>query len=57
MTTKRQDEPSCGKGTSHGAAAAASRYGWAACVLEMGHREPCDSGPAPEPDFFTRMAA
>jgi hypothetical protein len=57
MTTTRQDEPVCRKGTYHGAAAAASRFGFAPCVLELGHREPCDSGPAPEPDFFTRMAA
>lgn len=39
----------CGKGTLNGAAAQASKYGFAPCAREPGHSPPCDSGPA-EPE-------
>lgn len=38
--------PECGKGTKHGAAAEASQYGFAACILSREHGGKCDSGPA-----------
>jgi hypothetical protein len=37
--------PECGKGTFNGAAAQASKYGFAGCILPVGHAPPCDSGP------------
>jgi hypothetical protein len=38
--------PTCGRGTFNGAAAEASKYGFAPCTLAKGHSPPCDSGPA-----------
>jgi hypothetical protein len=53
MTTpKRSTIPECGKGTFNGAAAEASKYGFAPCVRPYDHPNlgaGCDSGPAPEP--------
>lgn len=40
----------CGKGTTNGAAAEASKYEFAPCVLDVGHSRDCDSGPAPLPE-------
>lgn len=34
----------CGKGTHNGQAAIDAKYGFAACVLPLDHRPPCDSG-------------
>jgi hypothetical protein len=49
-------ESPCGKGTQNGEAARASKYGWAPCVLDIGHSEPCDSGPAPETEPARKAA-
>lgn len=54
MTNPIPTIPPCGKGTFNGAAAEASKYLFASCVLPMDHAPPCDSGPAPEP---TQQAA
>lgn len=38
----------CGKQTRHGEHAALNDSGFAPCVLPAGHRDACDSGPAPK---------
>lgn len=53
MTNPIPAIPMCGKGTFNGAAAEASKYGFAPCVLSREHAPPCDSGP----DTPTREAA
>lgn len=54
----RVESGQCKKGTFNGAAARASQFGFARCILDAGHTDDCDSGPAPdpEPDDLPRAA-
>jgi hypothetical protein len=43
--------PACGRGTFRGAAADASKYGFAPCILSQDHGGEHDSGPCEAPEL------